>query len=81
MKTYTSPGGVNVAPSVNAVQQLMVRADTQPEYPALMYRVGDEFVSVSTRDFYDTVVDLAAGLISAGISKGDRVALHSGTRI
>jgi long-chain acyl-CoA synthetase len=81
MKTYTSPGGVNVAPSVNAVQQLMVRADTQPEYPALMYRVGDEFVSVSTREFYDTVVDLAAGLIAAGISKGDRVALHSGTRI
>ena len=81
MKTYTSPGGVNVAPSVNAVQQLMVRADTQPEYPALMYRTGAEFVSVSTREFYDTVVDLAAGLIAAGISKGDRVALHSATRI
>ena len=81
MKTYTSPGGVTVPPSVNAVQQLMVRADNQPDYPALMYRNGDQFVTVSTKEFWDTVVDLAAGLIAAGISKGDRVALHSGTRI
>jgi long-chain acyl-CoA synthetase len=81
MNTYTSPGGVTVPPSVNAVQQLMVRADNQPDYPALMYRDGDVFVPVSTREFWDTVVDLAAGLIAAGISKGDRVALHCGTRI
>ena len=81
MKTYTSPGGVTVPPSVNAVQQLMVRADNQPDYPALMYRDGDQFVTVSTKEFWDTVVELAAGLIAAGISKGDRVALHSATRI
>jgi long-chain acyl-CoA synthetase len=81
MKTYTSPGGVTVPPSVNAVQQLMVRADNQPDYPALMYRSGDEFVAVTTKEFWNTVVDLAAGLIAAGISKGDRVALHCGTRI
>ncbi|MEN8237636.1 MAG: long-chain fatty acid--CoA ligase [Actinomycetota bacterium] len=81
MKTYTSPGGVSVPPSVNAVQQLMVRADNQPDHPALMYRDGEEFVTVSTREFWETVVDLAAGLIAAGISVGDRVALHCGTRI
>ena len=81
MKTYTSPGGVTVPPSVNAVQQLMVRADNQPDYPALMYRSGDEFVAVTTKEFWNTVVDLAAGLIAAGIGKGDRVALHCGTRI
>jgi long-chain acyl-CoA synthetase len=81
MKTYTSPGGVTVPPSVNAVQQLMVRADNQPDHPALSYRDGDEFVDVSTKEFWDTVVDLAAGLIAAGIKKGDRVALHCGTRI
>jgi len=81
MKTYTSPGGVTVPPSVNAVQQLMVRADNQPDYPALMYRNGDEFTTVTTKEFWETVVNLAAGLIAAGISKGDRVALHCGTRI
>ncbi len=81
MKTYTSPGGVAVPPSVNAVQQLMVRADNQPDYPALMYRDGDRFVPVTASEFWETVVDLAAGLIAAGIEKGDRVALHSGTRI
>jgi len=81
MKTYTSPGGVTVPPSVNAVQQLMVRADNRPDYPALMYRKGDEFVPVSTKEFWGTVLELAAGLIAAGIAKGDRVALHSGTSI
>ena len=81
MQTYTTPGGPTVPPNVNAVQQLMVRADAAPDHPALAYRDGDQFTSVSTREFWETVRELAAGLVAAGIKKGDRVALHCGTRI
>jgi len=81
MQTYTSPGGLTVPPSVNVVQQLMVRADAAPEHPALAYRDGDHFVTVSTIEFWETVQELAAGLVASGVRRGDRVALHSGTRI
>ncbi|MFV1998851.1 MAG: long-chain fatty acid--CoA ligase, partial [Acidimicrobiia bacterium] len=81
MQTYTSPGGLTVPPSVNVVQQLMVRADASPEHPALAYRDGDHFVTVSTIEFWETVQELAAGLVASGVKRGDRVALHSGTRI
>ena len=81
MQTYTTPGGPTVPPNVNAVQQLMVRADAAPDHPALAYRDGDGFVNVSTSELWETVKELAAGLVAAGIKKGDRVALHCGTRI
>ena len=81
MQTYTTPGGTSVAPSVNAVQQLMVRADAAPDHPALAYRDGDHFTHVSTAEFWETVQELAAGLVAAGIKQGDRVGLHSSTRI
>ncbi len=81
MKTYTTSGGVKVPPNVNAVQQLMARADTAPDHPALAYRDGDHFTEVSTAEFWATVHEIAAGLVAAGIKQGDRVALHSGTRI
>lgn len=81
MQTYTTPGGPTVPPNVNAVQQLMVRADAAPDHPALAYRDGDRFTTVTTRELWETVRELAAGLVAAGIKPGDRVGLHSGTRI
>ena len=81
MQTYTPPDGPTVPPNVNAVQQLMVRADAAPDHPALAYRDGDRFTTVSTREFWETVRELAAGLVAAGVKPGDRVGLHCGTRI
>jgi len=81
MQTYTTPGGTTVAPNVNIVQQLMLRADAAPDHPALAYRDGDHFTTVSTSELWATVQELAAGLVASGIRKGDRVALHCGTRI
>ncbi len=81
MQTYTTPGGITVAPNVNVVQQLMVRADAAPNHAALSYRDGDTFVPVTTRELWDTVQELAAGLVALGVQKGDRVALHCATRI
>ena len=81
MQTYTTPGGITVAPNVNVVQQLMVRADAAPNHAALSYRDGDKFVPVTTRELWETVEELAAGLVALGVQKGDRVALHCATRI
>ncbi|MCL1601506.1 MAG: AMP-binding protein, partial [Actinomycetia bacterium] len=81
MKTFTTPGATSVDQEVNVVAQLLKRADEAPDHPALSYREGDTFVDVSTSDMWEMVRDLAAGLVAAGVSKGDRVALHSGTRI
>ncbi|MEN8040098.1 MAG: long-chain fatty acid--CoA ligase [Actinomycetota bacterium] len=63
------------------VQKLLDLAQESPDFPALAHRVGDAFVDVSTAEFWDTVRDLAAGLVASGVEKGDRVSLHSGTRI
>jgi len=81
MQTYTTPGGITVAPNVNVVQQLMVRADAAPNHAALSYRDGDKFMPVTTREMWETVQELAAGLVALGVQKGDRVALHCATRI
>ena len=81
MKTYTTPGAIPVVQQTNVVQQLRDRVEAAREHPALSYREGERFVDVSTADMWETVRDLAAGLIAAGVNQGDRVALHSGTRI
>ncbi|MFV1970070.1 MAG: long-chain fatty acid--CoA ligase [Acidimicrobiia bacterium] len=81
MKTYTTPGASQVDPQLNAVQQLIKRAEEAPDHPALAYRDGDVFLDVSTAEMWTTVRELAAGLVASGVGKGDRVALHSGTRI
>lgn len=81
MQTYTTPGEKTVASDINAVSMLRRRAESAPDHPALAYRDGDVFVDVPTSDFWDTVVELAAGLVASGVQKGDRVALHTATRI
>ncbi|MCZ7531824.1 MAG: long-chain fatty acid--CoA ligase [Acidimicrobiia bacterium] len=81
MQTYTTPGEKTVASDTNAVSMLQRRAESAPDHPALAYRDGDRFVDVPTSDFWDTVVELAAGLVASGVQKGDRVALHTATRI
>jgi len=81
MQTYTAPGEAHIDPELNVVQQLLKRVDESPDHPALAYRDGEVFVSVSTADMWETVRELSAGLVASGVRKGDRVALHSGTRI
>ncbi len=81
MREYTSPGAVKVPPSDNPVSALMTRADTHPAVAALAYRDGDRFVDVTTREFADHVLRLAAGIVSLGIQAGSRVGILSSTRI
>ena len=81
MQTYTTPGEKTVASDTNAVSMLQRRAESAPDHPALAYRDGDRFVDVPTSDLWSTVVEIAAGLVASGVQKGDRVALHTATRI
>lgn len=81
MKTFTTPGAASVDQHVNVVAQLLKRVEDAPDHAALSYRDGDAFAEVSTADMWELVRELAAGLVAAGVNKGDRVALHSGTRI
>ena len=81
MRQYTSPGDVKIAPSDNGLAALLVRADAFPDVPALAYRSGSRFVDVSTREAVERINQIAAGLVAAGISPGDRVAVFSSTRL
>jgi long-chain acyl-CoA synthetase len=81
MKTYTTPGATQVDAEFNIVQQLIKRVEEAPDHAALAYRDGDRFVDVSTAEMWEMVRELAAGLVAAGVNQGDRVALHTGTRI
>jgi long-chain acyl-CoA synthetase len=80
MKTYTAPGEQPVDPSDNVLTWLARRAESNPTDVALRYRAGDRFEPITVSDMFDTVKELAAGLLGIGAQKGDRVALFCSTR-
>jgi long-chain acyl-CoA synthetase len=81
MQSYTTPGEVAVDPADNPVSALLARAKADPDYPALAYRDGDQFVDVSTQEMADTVLELAAGIVALGIEPGSRISLFCATRM
>lgn len=81
MQTFTTPGERTVAPDSNVVSFLQRIAEDAPSTVSLAYRQGDAFVDVTAAEVWAEVKEIAAGLVAVGINKGDRVALHSGTRI
>jgi long-chain acyl-CoA synthetase len=52
-----------------------------PSRPTVAVRVGDAFVERDARWFASEVEALARGLVGAGIARGDRIGLHSATRL
>jgi long-chain acyl-CoA synthetase len=81
MTEYTSPGEVAVPPDENLTTRLWELERLFPDRPALAHRIGSGFVEWSTRRFVGEVRAAAKGLIAAGIAPGDRVCVHSSTRI
>ena len=63
------------------LQPIMRWAEQAPDRPIVSFRRGNEFVDVSTADFYARVRALAKGLIASGVEPGDRVVLMSRTRL
>jgi len=84
-RQYTSPGAAALDPSENLASVLWHLRGSAPDRPVVATRVssdsGDVFEERSARWFVDEVEALARGLIGLGIGPGDRVALHSATRV
>jgi long-chain acyl-CoA synthetase len=56
-------------------------ATKYPEIPAQCFRNSDgQFISLSYRDLYSTVLDAGAGLLSSGVKRGDRIGIISDNR-
>lgn len=64
----------------SVAQMLVDRITATPNAEAFRFPDGDEWTSVSWKQFGDRVDILAAGLIALGIEAEDRVALASSTR-
>jgi len=80
-RTYTSPGEVPLVASDNLTTSLWRDRGRHPGRTALAAPVGEAVDLWSVERFAAEVEALARGLIAAGIAPGDRVALHSGTRL
>lgn len=80
MDEFGLPPNFVPAPEDNLTDDVFVHAEQSPEQVGFSRRVGDHWVPVTYRQVADQVTGLAAGLIAAGIQKGDRIALFSRTR-
>jgi long-chain acyl-CoA synthetase len=81
MQEYTSPGAVIVPPEENLTASLWAAAKTHPDRPAVAVKVGNRFVDWSTRQLFEECKAVAKGLMAIGVEKGDRVVIHSSTRV
>ncbi|HEV7203361.1 MAG TPA: long-chain fatty acid--CoA ligase [Jatrophihabitans sp.] len=80
MREYSVPIAYDVKPGDNITQDVFDHARTWPDGVGLRRLVDGQWVPVTWREFTHQVSALAAGLIGAGVSPGDRVALMSRTR-
>jgi long-chain acyl-CoA synthetase len=81
VREYSIPALADVSASANLAEMVTRRAAEQPRAVALRRKAaGGGWEDVTTTQFKDEVRALAKGLIAAGISPGDRVAIMSHTR-
>ena len=81
MREYSIPALAEVPASANLADMVTRRAAEQPRAVTLRRKAADgAWEDVTTAAFADEVRALAKGLIAAGISPGDRVAIMSHTR-
>jgi long-chain acyl-CoA synthetase len=81
MREFTSPDGVDIAPSENAVTILLDNARRWPHRSALATKHDGRWIDVSTAELAATVRELAAGFVALGVQPGDRVCVFMRTRI
>ncbi|MFJ8578621.1 AMP-dependent synthetase/ligase [Micromonospora sp. NPDC093277] len=83
MREFSVPPIVTVGDSANLTDPVWENAEVAPDTVQFVRRgCGTERAGteVTCRQFRDEVVAVARGLVAAGISPGDRIALMSGTR-
>ncbi|MFG6193702.1 AMP-dependent synthetase/ligase [Nonomuraea sp. JJY05] len=80
MREYSVPVLVDVPASAGLSDTVFKRAEQEPGAVIMRRRTDGGWPVVTASEFRDQVVEVAKGLIAAGISHGDRVALMSRTR-
>ena len=80
-RQYTSPGAIALDPKETLASLLRHLADDVPDRPTVAVRSPTGFVQRDARWFAGEVEALARGLIGAGLVHGDRIAIHSSTRL
>ncbi|MEV0820255.1 AMP-dependent synthetase/ligase [Nonomuraea rubra] len=80
MREYSVPVLVDVPASAGLADTVFRRAEQEPGAVVMRRKVGSGWPVVTAAEFRDQVVEVARGLIAAGIEPGDRVALMSRTR-
>jgi long-chain acyl-CoA synthetase len=83
MREYSTPAAVDIPPSAGLTDVVFERAARDPGAVVMRRRgaAGNPgWQDVTARQFADDVTALAKGLMAAGITAGDRVALMSRTR-
>ncbi|MFB4264392.1 AMP-dependent synthetase/ligase [Nonomuraea sp. GTA35] len=80
MREYSVPVLVDVPASAGLADTVFRRAEQEPGAVVMRRKVGAGWPVVTAAEFRDQVVEVAKGLIAAGVEHGDRVALMSRTR-
>ncbi|MFI7634806.1 AMP-dependent synthetase/ligase [Nonomuraea sp. NPDC049400] len=80
MREYSVPVLVDVPASASLSDIVFRRAEQEPGAVVMRRKTGDGWPVVTASEFRDQVVEVAKGMVAAGISHGDRVALMSRTR-
>ena len=82
MREFEVPPVATIHETANLTDPVWENAEVAPEAPQFARRVSgsDEYQDITCAEFRAAVVDLARGLINAGIQAGDRVGLMSKTR-
>jgi long-chain acyl-CoA synthetase len=80
MNEFSTPAIVPAATAGNLTNLVAERAWFEPQRVMLSRPLGDGWQQVTAREFEEEVRTTAKGLIAAGISAGDRVAVMAKTR-
>jgi long-chain acyl-CoA synthetase len=80
VREYSVPVLVDVPASAGLADTVFRRAEQEPGAVVMRRKVGAGWPVVTAAEFRDQVVEVAKGLIAAGVEHGDRVALMSRTR-
>ncbi|GAA2517645.1 AMP-dependent synthetase/ligase [Pilimelia columellifera] len=80
MRELSVPAVVSIGPDASLTDPVWENARVAPQAPAFARPGAGGWTTVTCAQFKDEVVAMARGLIAAGITPGDRVALMSRTR-
>ncbi|SDL68633.1 long-chain acyl-CoA synthetase [Nonomuraea maritima] len=80
MREYSVPVLVDVPASASLADTVFERAEREPHAVVMRRKTGAGWPEVTAAEFRDQVIEVARGLIAAGVEHGDRVALMSRTR-